>query len=186
MFTKLWYTLFKRSIPWADVKFLDGKMVVAAYNKAFVDDLRHKHGDLIDEKTTDDEIVGLFTAREDLRREKPKMTVIHSGIDEDGLVKLELDWNSAFITHLREQGVVAETEDEAIQQYLQLITNQELMDETTGEIFEEAFAEINEETRKEMAEAEAIANDVRAYEHSNGMPGRKVARRRTTKTIQSN
>ncbi len=110
-------------LPWADINYVAGRMKVNAYNKRFVDDLRQKMGDLT-EGLSDDDVIKLFTDRENIELEEPKLDVVHSGIDEDGRIKMQLDWNPAFIRHLADNGIQAETEEEAIQMYLSLLTHQ--------------------------------------------------------------
>src|ERR1035437_6654668 len=62
---------------WADLQFSDGKLVVVDYNQGFVLKLRASFGDLIDDTTTDDDIVKLYVERENLEREEPRLEVIH-------------------------------------------------------------------------------------------------------------
>ena len=104
----------------AEFSLVNGKLVIKKYNIAFVTELRQKLGDLSDGKT-DSEIVELYLSRENLEREEPKLDVQHFGMDEAGAVKMKLDWNRAFINHLRENGITGETEEEAVEMYLQLL-----------------------------------------------------------------
>ena len=151
------------SDPWADLHYVDDKLVVKNYNQAFVKKLRSTMGDLIGESTTDDQIVQLYVERENLDREEPKLEVQHLGIEADGKLKIKLDWNKAFIKHLREHGITGETEDEAIEEYLSRLTKN-VMDEIDdeqpqeGELITraeaaEAFKELEEETNRELEEA---------------------------------
>jgi hypothetical protein len=110
-----------QNTPWASVKYSDGKMSIDAYNTAFVDNLRQKFGYLSDGKS-DDEVVEIFINRENIESEAPRLDVKHSGIDSQGRIKMELDWNTSFIYHLAEHGIVGETEEEAVQKYLTMIT----------------------------------------------------------------
>lgn len=141
------------STPKAEIIFVDGKLLVKSYNSAFVADLRSKHGDLFLNKT-DDEVVQLFAQRESIQFEEPKLEVVHSGITEDGRVQMKLDWNQAFIRHLQQNGITAETEEEAVETYLMMIqkkvADQEHMinlDPT------EAFREMDEIRAVELEEA---------------------------------
>jgi hypothetical protein len=152
----LWRTyVWNTSTPWADIGYDGKKLLVKGFNKAFVDEQRNKQGDLCDGKT-DKEIVNLFVDRENVEREDPKLDIIHMGIEADGKIKVKLDWNRAFIRHLQENGISGETEDEAIQAYLQLLTMNELQGETTPEEFfskdqiEEAFGEMDRELDQEF------------------------------------
>lgn len=147
--------------PWADLQFSDGKLIVVDYNQAFVTKLRTSFGDLIDESTTDDDIVKLYVDRENVNREEPRLEVLHMGIEEDGQLKIKLDWNKAFIDHLNKNGITGETEDEAIKAYLARLTTEtadvegELTDVMSREKINEAFRDIDNETQRELDEASA-------------------------------
>jgi len=154
-----WYNyIWKPKTPWADISHDGEKLVVNAYNKAFVEKQRQKLGDLSDRKT-DDEVVQLFTDRDHLKREEPKLEVLHYGITEDGRVKMKLDWNHAFITHLHENGFSGETEEEVVQAYLQQLTakvGEEMEHEPqtyTRDQIEDAFSEVSREADKELEAA---------------------------------
>jgi hypothetical protein len=122
-FSSIWHKyLGGRGTPWADVRFVNGKMSVEDHNDAFTENLRSRLGDLTTDKT-DEQVIDLFVGRENIQYEEPYLDVKHSGIDEDGRVKMEMDWNTAFIRHLKENGIEAETEEEAVQKYLSLLTS---------------------------------------------------------------
>ena len=98
----------------------------------------------------------LFIDRENIEHEDPKLEVKHSGIMEDGQIKIELDWNSAFIRHLAENGITGETEEEAVRAYLELLTLGTLspeLREFTDEEIDNAFAEQDRELEAELEEA---------------------------------
>jgi len=147
--------------PWADLQFSDGKLVVVDYNQAFVTKLRSSFGDLIDDSTTDDDIVKLYVDRENLDREEPRLEVVHMGIEEDGQLKIKLDWNKAFIDHLHKNGINGETEDEAIKEYLSRLTTEtadnqgELPDVLSRDQINEAFRDIDNVAQRELDEAAA-------------------------------
>jgi len=155
--SSIWHKfLGGKSTPWADVRYLDGKMSLQNYNQAFVEMLRHKHGDITEGKD-DASVIKLFTDRENIEHEEPKLDVKHSGITEDGRVKMELDWNPAFIRHLADNGIIAETEDEAIQMYLAMLTHQ-VADDITPDMLskdavDSAFHDLDAEAAAELAEA---------------------------------
>ena len=109
--------------PTANIVFVDRKMVVKSYNTAFVEDLRKTLGDLTVDKS-DDEVVKIFVERENEEYEEPRLDVVHSGITEDGHVQMKLDWNQSFIRHLKQNGIEGETEEDAVNKYLSLITKQ--------------------------------------------------------------
>lgn len=145
--------------PWADLQYSDGKLVIVDYNQGFVSKLRSSFGDLIDDSTTDDDIVKLYVDRENVDREEPRLEVVHLGIEEDGQLKIKLDWNKAFIDHLHKNGITGETEDEAIKAYLARLTTEtadqegELPDVMSREQINEAFRDIDNVAQRELDEA---------------------------------
>jgi len=59
--------------------------------------------------------------------DEPMIKIVSSGIDKNGKVKIEFEWNSHFIQHLRDHGFTAATEDELVQLYLaSLVSPQQL------------------------------------------------------------
>lgn len=158
IFSKIWNKyLGGKKKSWADIAIVDGKMQVKAYNDEFLSKLKIKLGDGICDGKSNEEIVKLFYDRENITLEEPKLEVIHSGIMEDGRIRMELDWNSAFIKQLSDNGIVAETEDEAVQLYLSLLTHQHGDDITQSMLSKEdvdsAFRDLDLETEAELAEA---------------------------------
>ena len=152
-FKTIWHKyLGGKATPWASIKYVNGRMSVKAYNKAFADSIRAKHN--IFDENSDDEVVQLFADRETIEQEEPRLDVTHSGITEDGRIKMNLDWNPSFIRHLADNGITAETEEEAVQQYLVLITNvvsQDMLpNKPTRDDVDKAFREIEEETAAEL------------------------------------
>lgn len=149
------------SEPWADLQYSNGKLTVVDYNAAFVTKLRTQFGDLINEDTTDDEVVKLYIDRENIEREEPRLEVLHMGIEDDGQLRIKLDWNKAFIDHLKKNGITGETEDEAIKEYLSRLTTQtadeegELPDVLSRDQINEAFKDLDNELQKEYDEAAA-------------------------------
>lgn len=183
-FTSLWHKyLGGKKEPWADVNLVAGKIKVKSYNKAFVDNLKVKFGDLT-EGLDDDKVVSLFSDRENVELEDPRLDVVHSGIDGDGRIKMELDWNTAFIRHLADNGIEAESEEQAVQMYLSLLTHQAAEDIIPAMLSKEdvdaAFHDLDDEAAAELAEAaRQVEERATAIKKS-----RKVPRRRTTKTTQ--
>lgn len=156
--------------PWADLQYVDGKLSVVDFNDAFVDSLRVKFGDLITEEMTDQAIVQLYVDRENIEREEPRLEVLHLGIEDDGQLKIKLDWNKAFINLLLKNGFSGETEDEIIKNYLARLTTEtadlegELDDVLTRDQINEAFREIDVEAQREFDEAAAsIKKPKRSY-----------------------
>jgi len=183
-FTSLWHKyLGGKKEPWADVNIISGKIQVKSYNKAFVENIKLKMGDLTD-GLNDQAVVDLFSGRENVELEEPRLDVVHSGIDNDGRIKMELDWNTAFIRHLAENGIEAESEEEAVQMYLSLLTHQAADDITPAMLSKEdvdaAFHDLDDEAAAELAEAaRQVEERATAIKKS-----RKVPRRRTTKSTQ--
>jgi hypothetical protein len=170
-FSNIWNKyLGGKDTAWADINYAGGKMIVKAYNDKFVDNLRVKMGDLCDGLSNED-VIKLFSDRENIELEEPKLEVLHSGIDEDGRIKMELDWNTAFIRHLAENGIQAETEEEAVQMYLSLLTHQaaddiipemlskEDVDAAFHDLTVEAAAELEEAARQVEERASHIKNN---------------------------
>jgi hypothetical protein len=52
----------------------------------------------------------------------PYIEIISEGIDSVGRIKIEFDWNTAFILHLRNNGFEGTSEEEIIQKWFQAIT----------------------------------------------------------------
>ena len=142
--------------PWADISYNDGKMQVNSYNDKFVEDLKLKLGYLTD-GLNNDQIIDLFTNRENIELEEPRLDVVHSGVDEDGRIKMQLDWNPSFIRHLADNGIQAESEEETIQMYLSLLTHQAAEDiipeMLSKEDIDAAFHDLDEESKAELDEA---------------------------------
>lgn len=180
-FSALWHKyLGGKSTPWADVRYRDGQMQVVNFNKAFADSLRSKFGDLTDGKD-DSGVVRLFADRENVELEEPRLDVKHSGITDDGRIKMQLDWNQAFIRHLADNGIIAETEEEAVQMYLSLLTNkvgEDLAPDVLSRegILGEAFRDIEDETAAELAEA---ARQIEEQAKAIKVGKRKAPRRRS-------
>ncbi len=59
---------------------------------------------------------------------KPWLEIISEGIESDGRVRLEFDWNSAFIEHIREFGFVGHNEEECVRMYVEALTNKTMSD----------------------------------------------------------
>lgn len=148
--------IWRTKEPWVELGY-DGKQLkVKQYNDAFTKEQRMKLGSVCDGKT-DDEVADLFAAREVVEMEDPKLEVIHSGIEEDGRIKVHLDWNSAFIKHLHQNGIIGDDDDDTIANYLKLLTTNELEGETedfyTKAQIDGAFSEIERELESEFKEA---------------------------------
>ncbi len=165
--------LMKREIamvsetPWADFQYINDRLSVKDYNPAFIKKLRNTLGDVIDNEMTDEEIIGVYVDRENIEREDPRLDVIHLGIETDGRVKVELDWNQAFINHLKKHGITGETESEAIEAYLSMLSSRAAdevgteQDVFSREMINEAFSEIDIIANRELDEAESTLKNKR-------------------------
>jgi len=174
MFSSIWNKhLGGKSTPWADISYVGKKVTVRNYNAAFVQDLRASLGDLTIGKT-DEEVVNLFSDRENLELEEPRLEVVHNGVNADGLVKVTLNWNRAFISHLAKLGIAGENEEESVHAYLKMVSPRGTDDHQDD--LDEAFSDIDNEAQAELEEA------ARAIEAENrrrtGVQGRKPTRRR--------
>ena len=67
-----------------------------------------------------DKILNFFSKNKKESKE-PYFNLISSGVNEDGVVKLEVDWNDAFIKELRKQGFKGINDEELIQTYVAMI-----------------------------------------------------------------
>jgi len=59
---------------------------------------------------------------------EPYIEIISEGVDPMGRVKIEFDWNDAFIAHLRKNGFDGRSEEEVIEGWFQAITKSNLAD----------------------------------------------------------
>lgn len=164
--------------PWVDLVAVPApegvQLSVKDYNQAFVRKLRAEMGDLTENKT-DEQVIEIYVSRDRIDREDPKLEVLHMGLDQDGRVKMKLDWNKAFIRHLAENGIQAPTDEEAVQVYLARLTLQAAENEAMGvtkDELEQAYEDLERNAAESEAEAEAITAE---------LPRRKVARRRQTR-----
>ena len=63
-------------------------------------------------------------AADEAEKEKDKEPYCHiitEGIGENGMTTFELDWNDAFIVHLKENGFTGPTDEDIVNQYLNAI-----------------------------------------------------------------
>lgn len=142
---------FRSSKPKASLVVEEGHLKVKSYNKAFVEDLRSKMGDLTLDKS-DAEVIEIYVGHEVAEKEEPKLEVLHLGLHSDGRVKMTLDWNPAFIKQCRRLGFEGETEELLVNMYLNSLVGKS-DDGVDPEVTEEIFEQIDETTRREMEEA---------------------------------
>lgn len=55
---------------------------------------------------------------------KPWMEFTTDGVIKDGMVKLEFDWNTAFINELRKNGFTGMSEEEIVESYMSSFTKE--------------------------------------------------------------
>ena len=53
--------------------------------------------------------------------DRPWVKIVSEGIDPEKGIKIELDWNDAFIKHLRENNITGTSDEQVIQKYLALL-----------------------------------------------------------------
>lgn len=58
--------------------------------------------------------------------DEPYIEIISEGIDSVGRLKIEFDWNTAFIIDLRKNGFDGDSEEEIVQKWFQAITRSHL------------------------------------------------------------
>ena len=58
--------------------------------------------------------------------DEPYIEIVSEGIDPIGRLKMEFDWNEAFIIDLRKNGFDGDSEEEIIQKWFQAITQSHL------------------------------------------------------------
>lgn len=118
-----------------ETKDENGTLTVTQWNHAYAEAKRTSMPPELTVGKTDDEIVQLWVDRYNHEHVEPKLEVVHSGIDKMGRIKMKLEWNDAFIRLLQEQGIVGDTEEKMIENYLALMTRKvdaELFDEEEG------------------------------------------------------
>lgn len=172
--------------PNAEFKYVDGKLTCVSYNQPFITDLRVKLGSLVDENTPDDAIIKKYIEREELEHEEPRLDVLHTGINDDGSLKIKLDWNRAFINLLKAHGITAETEEDAIKEYLSRMTSK--VDDEISEEFGDFVTreELQDRIEKSAREAYAAQDEILALEYREAEEqARKPKRRRKVNRLGS-
>lgn len=144
----LWYNKFGgKNTPWVDATFAVGKFVVRGYNQAYVRLAESKVPAFVRKDWDETSLVAQFTLDPNKEyEEEPRLDVVHMGLERDGVAKVKLDWNSAFILHLQKNGIEGETEEEAVQLYLQMLTAKK---------FDEFHQEVDE-TFKDYPDVEEV------------------------------
>lgn len=186
--SKIWHKyLGGQSTAWADLRLnhTTNEVVVVDWNDAFAATVRDQLGHEVTHDKTNSQVIAMYNDRSVIEHEEPKLDVKHLGITNDGLIKTELDWNQAFIRHLRDNGITGETDEQAIQLYLSLLTKN-VVDEDedepnqllSREQVDMAFDEIDHETARELEEA---AQQIDAFERKRARQNK--SRRSTRKKL---
>ena len=101
---------------------------------------------------SDKEIVQMYYDREKIQNSTdPYLKIVHHEI-KDGRIRLELDWNTAFIDQLRSLGFPAGDEEDMVRDYLQSLTMEQFeqrIEELKRELGE--LTELNEFTKTKKA-----------------------------------
>lgn len=125
---KLWYhKLGGKATPWVEVKYIPGEQPTAReYNEAYLQLALSKIPERFRKDWDPTAIVNAYMRNPNREYdEEPYLDVEHLGLARDGTVRMRLDWNNAFIRHLQEHGIDGETEDEAVQKYLQMLVHKQ-------------------------------------------------------------
>ena len=67
------------------------------------------------------ELTAAETAKEELRNQEPWVDIKGAVEDEKHGLKIELDWNDAFIDYLRENGINGADDDTVIQKWITML-----------------------------------------------------------------
>jgi len=101
---------------------------------------------------SDKEIVQMYYDREKIQNSTdPYLKIVHHEI-KDGRIRLELDWNTAFIDQLRSLGFPAGDEEDMVRDYLQSLTMEQFeqrIEELKRELGE--LTELNEFAKTKKA-----------------------------------
>jgi hypothetical protein len=125
------------TVPSAKEEIIDGVLTVTEWNTAYAATKRAVLPAELTNTMTDAEVVKVWVDRRNLELEDPRLEVVHSDITPDGQVKLQLEWNTAFIRLLQTRGFQGDTEDDLVQAYLHQVTNR-----TDTELFERETADV--------------------------------------------
>lgn len=99
------------------------------WNPAFIKDLTHRGyvgtndvaivQNYLDEQAVNETKKILEKERDEKRASKePWVEVVGEKMDKEGMIELQLDWNTAFIHYLKQHGFRGQTDDIIVQQWL--------------------------------------------------------------------
>lgn len=77
---------------------------------------------------------------------KPILVFVSPGIDDLGRVELEMDWNNAFVKHIRDQGFIGHNEEECVQMFLMSFTAPAETEEGMTPINSDSHPYLNKDT----------------------------------------
>jgi len=83
--------------------------------------------------------------------DKPYIEIISEGIDSVGRLKIEFDWNTAFIMDCRRNGFNGSSEEEIIQKWFQAITADNMAKILDEDDINAAKAAINSESHPDLS-----------------------------------
>lgn len=131
--------LFGTQQPWAvERKDETGALSIPNYNHAYVRDLRARLPEELTQTATNAEVIQLWIDRYNHERVEPRLEVVHAGVDQDGRIRMKLDWNQTFIRMLQERGIQGESDEEMVETYLSMVTrNNQYEDDGLGEMANE-------------------------------------------------
>lgn len=108
-----------------EARLKDIELSMAALRDNLRDEVAEKER-IIKEKELLAQELNTFKRQEEEKRSRyeskePWIEILSSGEDSDKGMRMDLDWNKAFIDYLAENGISAPTEEEAVQLYLSLL-----------------------------------------------------------------
>lgn len=108
-----------------EARLKDIELSMAALHDNLRDEVAEKER-IIKEKELLAQELNTFKQQEEEKRSRyeskePWIEILSSGEDSDKGMRMDLDWNKAFIDYLAENGISAPTEEEAVQLYLSLL-----------------------------------------------------------------
>lgn len=115
-------------IPLSAVKDMIQQQVDAMFQSKISQQEAEEHARISEELARRSEYVAIMK-----QSPEPWVDIKGENPNQDG-VEMELDWNDAFITYLREANIPGATEDEVVRKWLEL-----LMHDIAGENKEEEF-----------------------------------------------
>lgn len=116
---------YGKNVPWAKIHIDEktGFISISNWNQEYIKIISEKLPPDLISAMLDYEIVKLWVDRYNLKLEAPKLTVVHGKALEDSTIELDISWNMAFITQLRNLGFNGDSDEDIVHQYLNSISN---------------------------------------------------------------